>query len=97
MVEHILLLRWSEKADPEAIDRAIMELRGLKEKIPEIMDLSLGTNFSERAKGFTYGMVFRFKDRAALNAYIQHPEHQHVVKTFINPIRAEILVFDYEA
>ena len=96
MVEHILLLRWNDKTSLEAIDRAMAELRGLKEKIPGILDLTSGTNFSERAKGFTHGMVFRFKDRAALEAYIMHPEHQRVVQTFLNPIRADTLVFDYE-
>lgn len=96
MVEHILLLRWNDKTSQEAIDHAIAELRGLKEKIPGIVDLSSGTNFSERAKGFTHGMIFHFKDRAALQTYLAHPEHQHVVQTVINPIRADTLVFDYE-
>jgi Stress responsive A/B Barrel Domain len=96
MIEHILLLRWNDKTSQEAIDRAIGELRGLKEKIPGIVDLSSGVNFSERAKGFTHGMIFHFKDRAALEGYIRHPDHQHVVQTFLNPIRADTLVFDYE-
>ena len=96
MIEHILLLRWNEKTSQELIDRAMAELRALKEKIPGIVDLSSGINFSERAKGFTHGMVFRFKDRAALESYLAHPEHKHVVQTFLNPIRADTLVFDYE-
>ena len=96
MVEHILLIRWTEGASPEAVDTAMAELRALKDKIPGILDLSCGTNFSVRAKGYTHGLAIRFKDRAALEAYNPHPEHQRVVQQFINPIRGDTIVLDYE-
>ena len=96
MVEHIVLFRWTENASQDAIDRAIAELRGLKGKIAGIVDLSGGKNFSERAQGYTDGLVVRFTDRAAMEAYYPHPEHQRVVHTFINPIRADVLALDYE-
>jgi hypothetical protein len=38
----------------------------------------------------------RFTARAALEAYYPHPDHQRVVQTLINPMRADALVFDYE-
>ena len=96
MIEHIVLIRWTEQASPEAIDTVMTELRGLKGKIDVIVELSCGADFSERAKGYTHGLVVRFGDRAALNAYISHPEHQRVVQKLINPIRADILALDYE-
>jgi len=96
MIEHIVLFRWTEGTGQEAIDHAIAELRQLKGKIPGIVDLTCGTNFSDRAKGYTHGLVVRFKDRSALEAYGPHPEHQRVVQNFITPIRAEILALDYE-
>ena len=96
MVEHILLMRWTDEASQEAIDNALAELRGLTDKIAGIVDLSCGANFSERAKGYTHGLVIRFADRAALEAYFPHPEHQRVVQDFINPIRADTVILDYE-
>ena len=96
MVEHILLMRWTEEASQEAIDNVLSELRGLKSKIAGIMDLSCGANFSERAKGYTLALVMRFADRPALEAYFPHPEHQRVVQDVINPIRADTLILDYE-
>ena len=96
MIEHIVLIRWKEGASQEAKDTAMVELRNLKGKIPGIVEVSSGVNFSERAKGYTHGLVFRFKDRAAVEAYLPHPEHQKVVQTFLNPIREDTLVFDYE-
>jgi len=96
MVEHIVLFRWTEDASQEAIDSVVAELRELKSKIAGVVDLSCGVNFSDRAKGYTHGLVVRFMDRAALEAYGPHPEHQRVVQNFINPIRADILALDYE-
>ena len=96
MVEHIVLFRWTEDASQEAIDGAVAELRGLKGKIAGIVDWSCGANFSDRAKGYTHGLVVRFTDRAALEAYGLHPEHQRVLRNFINPIRADTLALDYE-
>jgi len=96
MVEHILLLRWTVEASQEEIETALAELRGLKGKIAGIIDLSCGANFSARAKGYTHGLVMRFTDRAALEAYYPHPDHQRVVQNLINPIRADTLVLDYE-
>ena len=96
MIEHILLIRWKEDASPEAIENAVAEMRQLKSKIPGIVDLSCGTNFSDWAKGYTHGLVVRFTDRAALEAYGTHPDHQRVVQTVITPIRADILSLDYE-
>lgn len=96
MVEHILLMQWTREASQETIDNALKELRGLKDRIAGIVDLSCGANFSDRAKGYTHGLVIRFQDRAALEAYFPHPEHQRVVQNFINPIRADTVILDYE-
>ena len=96
MVEHIVLFRWKEDAAPEAVARAIEGLRSLKGKIPEIIDLSCGENFSDRGQGFHCGLVVRFADRAALDTYGPHPAHQAVVTGLINPIRDGVLAVDYE-
>ena len=96
MIEHIVLMRWNEGASTEAIAAVFEGLRALKTKIPGIVDLTCGENFSERSKGFTHALVVRFTDRTALDDYIPHPDHQAVVQNLINPIRADSLAFDYE-
>ena len=87
----------TNEAKPEAIDKAMADLRSLKNKIPGIVDLSCGANFSDRAKSYTHGLFVRFTDRAALQAYVPHPEHQRVVQNVINPICADVLALDYES
>jgi len=87
---------WKEGASKEAIASALAELRGLKGEIAGIVDLSGEANFSDRAQGYTHGLVMRLTHRAALEAYYPHPEHRRVVQNFISPIRADTLAFDYE-
>ena len=96
MIEHIVLFRWKPEATPAQVRQVVEGLRALRENIPGILDLTCGENFSSRARGFKHGLVVRLADRAALEAYGPHPAHQHVVQSFINPIREDILAFDYE-
>jgi hypothetical protein len=96
VVEHVVLFRWKAGAAPEAIAHVIEGLRGLRNEIPGIVDLSCGENFSERSEGFHCGLVVRFADRAALDAYGPHPAHQAVVQERLLPIRDAVVVVDYE-
>src|SRR3569833_3342846 len=96
MIEHIVLFRWTETASEEAKENVKTELRKQKSKNPSNEKKTSDTKNSDRAKGYTHGLVVRFTDRAALETYVPHPEHQRVVQTFIAPIRADILALDYE-
>ena len=93
---HVVLFKWNEEASPHAIQAALEALRGLKNKVPGVLEITCGPNFSDRSKGWTHGLVVRFADREALEGYIPHPDHQAVVHEHISPIRADILVMDYE-
>ena len=96
MVEHIVLFAWKPDTDPAAIQKAVEGLRALKGRIPGVVDLTCGANFSDRGKNFTHGLVVRLTDRAALEIYGPHPLHQEIVQSLIRPILAESLAIDYE-
>jgi hypothetical protein len=96
MVEHVVLFKTTPEATAEQKERMIAELAALRHKIPGIVDLSVGTNFSERNQGFDIGLVVRFEDRAALDVYIPHPEHRGCVDRYVAPIKQDVLVVDYE-
>lgn len=95
-VVHIVLFKWNEEASPDAIAAAIRGLKALKDQIDGIVDLTVGENFSARAQGYQCGLVVRFTDRAALDAYGPHPAHQDVVLNLLTPIRTDVIAVDYE-
>ncbi|MBP0011634.1 MAG: Dabb family protein [Roseofilum sp. SBFL] len=96
MIEHIVLFQFKPDASSESLSAVVSRLRELKGKIPQILALSCGENFCDRAQGFTHGLVARFQDSTSLQAYQDHPAHQEVVQTLIKPIAVNILAMDYE-
>src|SRR5215472_9075917 len=97
MVDHLVLFKWKEGAKIDDIIAAISGLKSLKSKIPGIVDLTCGENFSDRSQGFHCGLLVRFESRAALDGYGPHPAHQEVVQKLLAPIRADIIVVDFES
>lgn len=96
MVEHIVCFKLKPEITAEQEAEFIAALRGLKEKIPAIVDLSAGHNFSpERGQGFTVGLVVRFKDKEGLATYGPHPHHQPV-KDMVARMTDSVLAVDYE-
>jgi hypothetical protein len=96
MVEHVVLFKTTPEATAEQKERMIAGLASLRDKIPGIVDLTVGHNFCDRNQGFDIGLVVRFTDRAALDVYIPHPAHRGCVDEFVAPIKADVLVVDYE-
>ena len=75
-------------------DKHLSDLQNLKQKIPEIIDFSLGENFTDRAQDFTHGISVILSDKEALQNYAIHPDHVDVAKALIND--AEVMALDYE-
>lgn len=96
MVEHLVLFKLSPEATEEQKQQAIDGLKSLREKIPGILHLSAGRNFSDRSQGYEIGLTVQFVDRAALDVYIPHPAHRECVDRFITPIKTDVIVVDYE-
>ncbi len=96
MIVHIVLFKWQPDTSPETIASVMSALRGMKGKVPEIIDLSCGDNFSELSQGFQNGLVVQVKDKADLDAYAKNYLHQEIIQTLIKPILADKITVDYE-
>lgn len=76
MVEHMVLVKLKPGVSEAQIDEAIGSLRGLKNAVPNILELSVGRNITpERGQGYNLGLLVRFPNRDALAAYGPHPKH----------------------
>ena len=99
MIEHIVLLKLKEGVTEAQTQEMLDGLKKLKEVVPGILEVSGGYNNNPEGKsaGFTYGFIVRFRDVAARDGYVPHPEHQKLAKTLVRPIVDDVLVFDYES
>jgi stress responsive alpha/beta barrel protein len=94
VIDHLVFLAAREDASPEDIEDLISSIRGLKDTVPSVVDLSVGENFSERSGGYTHGIFVRFESREGLQEYMRHPDHLAVVEK-LDALTTRIVV-DYE-
>lgn len=96
MIDHLVLFTVNEDASPEDVEDMLRSLRDLRNSVPNVIDLSVGENFSERGGPFTHGLFARFQTPDDLQAYLQHPEHKAAaskLNTLADPNR---IVVDYD-
>jgi hypothetical protein len=79
-VFHVFAFIWKPEAKQADMDRAARDIAAFQGKIPGLLETHVGENLSPRGKGYTFGGVMRFKDQAALDAYVEHPSHQALLK-----------------
>jgi len=63
-----------------ALPPSVVRLVPLRGRVPGILDLSVGANFTDRAQGSTHGLSVILEDQAALEAYLPHPLHVPVAQ-----------------
>lgn len=79
MLTHIVC--WKYKSDTTAEQREyhIARLRTLPGFFPDIISFAVGADILQLDRSFDTGLVAVFPDRASLDAYTVHPDHQEVV------------------
>ncbi len=99
MVKHIVVWRLKPEAHGRSAAenaRAIKQkLEALRGRIPGMLRLEVGLDFSREETSGDVVLVSEFESRAALDAYQVHPEHE-AVKGFILEARSERRLVDYE-
>jgi Stress responsive A/B Barrel Domain len=96
MVDHLVFFAVKEDASQEEVDDLVSSIRGLKNEVPSVIDLSVGEDFSGRSGGYTHALLARFNDRAGLQEYMKHPAHLAVVEKLDATTTGRIVV-DYES
>lgn len=77
-VKHIVVFKYKATATAEQINEVTAAFKALKDKIPGITAFESGVNNSPEKlnKGFTHIYLLTFKDVAARDTYLPHPEHK---------------------
>lgn len=94
-VTHVVLVAW--ESDGEHAARADALAAEHLVRIDGVESVRSGTSVSSEGKegGFDWMLVVRFRDRAALEGYLPHPEHRPVAE-HIGAGSERVVVFDVE-
>ena len=80
MLTHIVVWKYKPEVDEGQRREHVERLRRLAGIIPEIESFAVGGDVLHLPRSYHTGLVATFRDRAALEAYDAHPEHQAVVQ-----------------
>ncbi len=77
-VKHVVVFKYTATATAAQISEVTTAFKALKSKIPGIISIENGVNNSPENlnKGFTHIYLLTFKDVAARDAYLPHPDHK---------------------
>ena len=78
MLIHIVCWKYKVGADAHTRREHQSRLRALKDIIPEVRSLQVGGDILNLDRSFDTGLVATFDDRAGLDTYTDHPQHQEV-------------------
>ena len=94
-VQHLVLIETNEDVT-EAKAQEIMDgIRGLKGKIPGVLDVQIGENFTDRAPHISHAAVIMLADKDTLANYGPHEAHQDLLKILL-PAANSLTIADIE-
>jgi len=78
MLTHIVVWKYKPETELAVREDHVAQLRRLSEVIHEVESLSVGSDVLGLPRSYDTGLVATFRDRAALDAYTVHPDHEKV-------------------
>ena len=93
-VQHIVWFKAKDGTSEEQLADLHSQIRGLI-KVPGVIAVSSGKNFTDRANDFTEGAIITLESKEALAEYAIHPIHIPVVEQ----MRAltDVMALDFES
>lgn len=97
-VHHVVIVWLKDHGNPEAQKRYI-ELSRAQSKLPMLVRYQIGTAVPGGREvvdsSYDVAIVASFENKAALDAYLQHPEHQRVIDEALKPMVDHFVVYDF--
>eukprot|EP01091_Cochliopodium_minus_P006132 TRINITY_DN16008_c0_g1_i1.p1 TRINITY_DN16008_c0_g1~~TRINITY_DN16008_c0_g1_i1.p1 ORF type:complete len:106 (+),score=25.80 TRINITY_DN16008_c0_g1_i1:51-368(+) len=93
-IYHLVLMKFKKDIQPSSVEKLTEGLLSLK-KLKGVIELTAGTNFCNRSKGYEYGLTVIFENKESLDYYQNSTEHTQVKNDLIVPIVEDLLVVDY--
>ena len=97
MIHHLVVVKFKPGTPQATVSGLFAALARLPQVIPGILHYAGGPYASPEGlnQGFTHGFVMTFRDAAARDAYVAHPDHERF-KSGVLPSIETITIFDFE-
>ena len=95
MLTHIVVWKYRAEVNEAMRQEHVARLKNLASTIPEVESLRIGFDTLHLARSYDTGLVAVFRDRAALDAYTNHPEHLSVAD-YGRSISEHVVSVDFE-
>ena len=76
MLTHIVCWKYKPETTEEQKNAHLAKLKNLPDVIPHIISFNIGFDILHLERSFDLGLVAVYPDRAALDFYTVHPQHQ---------------------
>lgn len=87
MIMHLAIFSWREGTTAEDIAGVDAALARMPAAVPALREYYFGANLGLRPGTADFAVV-AVLEQAELNSYLDHPEHQRVVREVISPLLA---------
>ena len=95
MIKHIVCFMLKDKSE-ENCRKAQEVLLSMKGNVEQLRDIQVGVDFLRSERSCDVVLEVVVDDRAALEAYQNHPYHVNVVKKHMHAVRESSVSADYE-
>lgn len=100
MITHMVLLRVRKDVPVRTVERVFGEIGALRSRIAGILSYAWGPYSSPEGlgRGYTHGFCMTFRDAAARDAYLPHPDHERVKESVLGILDGGVdgvLAFDF--
>jgi len=97
MLKHLVMwkLKGEGAAKRENIQKMKSALESCRDAVPGMLKYEIGVDIGTDSGPWDIALCSEFTDRAALDAYQQHPKHL-AIKPIIGPLRESRAAVDYE-
>jgi hypothetical protein len=93
---HIVLLKFAPNRS-QRMQELVEALEALRRRLPGFLSQQGGPYTSQEGlnQGFTHGLLMTFRDAAARDEYLHHPDHEKLKQAFL-PDLENVIAFDFE-
>lgn len=95
MIKHVVCFKLTDPT-PENCEKAREVLLPMDGKVEQIRQIEVGVDFLHSDRSYDLILQVLLDDRAALDAYQQHPYHVDVVKAHMHAVRSASVSVDWE-